>query len=64
MYYDDGPSEDDEPVSKKKSKKGRAKEKDADGRGRGRPSTEKLTPNPPILTKQMKWVWDKVSLFN
>ena len=58
MYYDDD-DEEEEPVVKKRSRKS----KGGDGeKKRGRPSAaaEKLTPNPPLLTKQMKWMWEQV----
>ena len=66
MYYDDE-DEEEELVVKKRSRKS----KGPGGGGcdiekkRGRPSgaAEKLTPNPPLLTKQMKWLWEKVVNF-
>lgn len=69
MYYDDDDEEEEETVVKKRSRKS----KGGGGGGgcgdgekkRGRPSgpAEKLTPNPPLLTKQMKWLWEQVVNF-
>jgi len=61
IYYDDEEDEEELQVVKKKSRKSGGSASGSGGK-RGRPSVaaEKLPPNDPLLTKQMKWVWEQV----
>ena len=60
MYYDDDEEEEEPVMVKKRSRKSKGPGDPEKKRGRPSVPAEKLPPNPPLLTKQMKWLWEQV----